>query len=318
MTLRSTRALPLPDSPADQESLSGRCSPPKHAAGSLSVEEILRLGTQTLVTAGIEDTGLEAEVLLRHVLGLDRAHLFLALSDTLTAEKCAAFTALLQRRLRHEPVAYIVGHREFYGADLAIDQRVLIPRPETELLVECALEWASRHPQAHRIADIGTGSGAIAIALALNLPEATVLAGDISAEALEVARVNCLGQGVAERVMLVHGDLLACLAEPVDLIVANLPYIETSQMDFLSPDICCFEPAVALDGGEDGLEVVRRLLSSALSALKSGGALLLEIGQGQGDKALRMASNFFPQAEVSLAPDMAGIMRVLRIETSES
>ncbi len=282
------------------------------------VKEALRLGTRTLGSAGIEDAGLEAEVLLRYVLGVDRAHLYLALEQLLPNEIRTTYRGLLARRLLREPLAYIVGHKEFYGIDLYVDRRALIPRPETELLVECALDWAKRRGGETRISDIGTGSGAIAIALALNLPGASICASDFSEDALTVARRNCDLHGVADRVKLLRGFLMAPIAEPVDMIVANLPYVTASQIQSLSPDIRLFEPALALDGGEDGLDLIGRLVASSPSILSKGGALLLEIGQGQDEKAKRIARSVFPDAEVSLVPDFAGIMRVLRIETMES
>lgn len=282
---------------------------------TLVVKEALRLGTRALSSAGIEEASLEAEVLLRHALGVDRTHLYLVLEQVMPDDVRTAYAGLLDRRVPREPLAYIVGHKEFYGIDLYVDRRVLVPRPETEILVECALDWAKRRGGELRIADIGTGSGAIAIALALNLPGASICASDISGEALAVARINCERQGVADRVNLLRGDMLAPLAEPLDLIVANLPYVTALQMQGLSLDIRLFEPALALDGGEDGLDPIGRLVASSPSMLRPGGALLLEIGQGQDEKAKRIARSVFPNAEVSLVPDLAGIMRVLRIET---
>lgn len=288
------------------------------AGAGLSVGEAARLGAQALARAGIEEAGLEAEVLLRHVLQVDRAHLYLAWATRLPSGAGSAFSALLERRLTREPLAYVIGHREFYGIDLCVDRRVLIPRPETELLVDSVLEWANHRREPCRIADIAAGSGAIAIALALSLPEAVMLATDISEEALDVAETNCRRHGVEHRVHLFQGDLLAPLDGPVDLIVANLPYVKTADMRDIAPDIRFFEPALALDGGEEGLDMIMRLLLSAPAVLRSGGALFLEIGQGQGEAAMELAIRAFQDAVVSLAPDLAGIMRVLRIETKDT
>lgn len=192
---------------------------------------------------------------------------------------------------------------------------MLIPRPETELLVEKAIALAATTlPQPYLAADIGTGCGAIALALALNTPQARIYATDISAAALTVARRNCERHGVTDTVTLLHGDLLHPLPQRVHLILANLPYVKESEQ--LSLEISRFEPRLALDGGSDGTEVIERLLSQAGEKLLPGGAILLEVGYDQGQKALQLAKEHFPEARIGITPDLRGCERVLSIETS--
>ena len=223
---------------------------------------------------------------------------------------------LTRRRLLHEPTAYILGQYEFYGFDFYLDQRTLIPRPETELLVEEAIKLVRSSLYLKNqfiIADIGTGCGAIAISLALTLPEVDIYATDISASALQVADINCRRHEVGGRVRLLRGNLLEPLPEPVDVIVANLPYIKNCELKTLSPEILNFEPIMALAGGEDGLDKIRCLLNQAPGKICSGGCLLMEVGQGQ-DKVVRsMLSSHFSQASIELIPDLGGINRVVKI-----
>jgi release factor glutamine methyltransferase len=211
---------------------------------------------------------------------------------------------LLERRLSGEPSAYITGHREFYGLDFRVNPSVLIPRPESELLVETALDIAKNRPLSI-IADIGTGSGAIAISLALGLPRAKIYATDISAAALEVALANCRQHGVSGRVRLLEGNLLEPLPEPVDIIVANLPYVSQSE---LAPR---FEPPLALDGGTDGTKIIEQLCQQVGGKLKAGGWLLLEIGQGQRATVVAILHNIFPEGEIEVIPDLGGIERLV-------
>lgn len=265
-----------------------------------------------------EDARLEAEVLLRSVLGVGRARLYADMEQALSPSQALAFEERVERRLGYEPVAYIQRRREFFGLEFYVDPRVLIPRPESELLVETSLNLVSRfykEKQPLLVADIGTGSGALAIALAVSLPQAHLYATDSSLSALEVAALNCRKHGVSSRVCLLQGELLAPLPTAVDIIVANLPYVREREWEQLSPEVRLFEPREALVGGEDGLELVRRLLSQAGSKLLPGGSLLVEIGQGQGVEVSRQARSYFPHARVELLPDLAGIDRVVSIVT---
>ena len=274
----------------------------------MTLRQALRWARKVLANHNIEDSRLESELLLRHVLGVSQVRLYQDLDRQLGAKEGADFEQLVRRRLGGEPIAYITGHREFYGADFYIDRHVLIPRPESELLVERALKHAQRY-SASTIADIGTGSGAIAISLALGLPQAKIYAIDISAPALEVARLNCQKYGVAGRICLLQGDMLDPLPEPVDLIIANLPYVrelEVSQMGLAS-----FEPRLALNGGRDGLEEIRRLCRGVSDKLQPRGCLLLEIGEGQGETVTSFLRRLFPSAKIEITPDLSGIDRVV-------
>ncbi len=280
----------------------------------MTVREALNRAREILSAASIADPSLESEVLLRHVLKKDRAGLFLDYGCELHREDESTFWALVKRRLSHEPTAYITGHREFYGRDFYVDRNVLVPRPETELLVEKALEATRTCPSAV-IAEIGTGSGAIAITLALELPSILVYAADVSSAALEVARRNCREHGVTERVHLLHGDMLAPLPSPVSLVIANLPYVPTAELK-ASIELA-FEPSLALDGGLDGLDKIRMLAAQLEGRILPGGCLLLEVGRGQGQQVagiLQVAKhNVFPEGRTDIFPDLAGIERVVRL-----
>jgi len=256
----------------------------------------------------IEDASLEGELLLRHVLGVNRTQLYLGLYHELELAHEEVYRQLIKRRLRGEPSAYITGKREFYNLDFYVDHNVLIPRPESELLVEKAINLSQRRAIS-TIAEIGTGCGAIAIILALKLPGAKIYATDISAPALEVARLNCQKHGVLERICLLQGDMLTPLPEPVDLIVANLPYVGESDLPRTGP--LSFEPVLALNGGSDGLEKIGRLCRQASSRLRRGGCLLLEIGQGQAELVASILHNINPVAQIEVYSDFADIERVV-------
>jgi len=273
--------------------------------------------TEELQAAGIEDAWLEAEVLLRHALHFDRAHLYANLQEDLSPGDQAAFRSLLARRLAHEPAAYIVGHREFYGLDLETTPAALIPRPETELLVEEAIARARRAhaPERPLIVDVGTGNGAIAVALAVHLPEAALVAIDLSREALALAARNASRHGVEGRISFLQADLLAPLAQPADIIAANLPYVRSSDWEAFPPEIREHEPRAALDGGPDGLREIERLLGQGPSCLRPGGSLLVEMSPLQAAPALILARRSFPGAAARILLDAAGLDRVLAIGT---
>ncbi len=262
---------------------------------------------RTLTTGNIEDAPLECELLLRHTLKLSRAELYLDFNNELNPQQEETFWHLIRRRLNGEPTAYIIGHREFYGIDFYVDPGVLIPRPESELLVEKAITLAQNHPIA-TIAEIGTGCGAIAISLALNLPQVKIYATDISTPALKVARVNCQRHGLADRVCLLQGDMLAPLPQPVNLIIANLPYVKEAEIDAGN-----LEPLLALNGGSDGLEKIRQLCRQLNDKLHPEGYLLMEIGQGQGKAVTTLLGSLFPSAEIEVAPDLGSIDRVVSL-----
>ncbi len=273
----------------------------------MKLKQALDEARASLEASKIEESSLEAEILLRHTLGIDRTQLFLNLGRTLDEEELARFRAFIKRRIAGEPSAYITGHREFFGLDFIIDRSVLIPRPETELLVEKAIEWG-RQRAALNIADVGTGSGIIAVCLALNLPSARIYASDISGEALEVARRNCIKHSVVDKVTLLQGDLLTPLPVPADLVVANLPYVKREECDRL-PD-----PLMALNGGTDGLDQIRRLCRQTRDKLAPGGGMLLEIGLGQDKAVIDLLHKQYPRAQIQVYKDLAGIPRVVGLQ----
>jgi len=258
----------------------------------------------------IEDATLESELLLRHTLKISRVQLYLDLDYELSSKEEEAFWHLIERRLSGEPTAYITGYREFYGLNFYIDPSVLIPRPESELLVEKALKLAQNRP-IPTIAEVGTGCGAIAISLALNLPQTKIYATDISASALKVALFNCQKHGVANRICFLQGDMLDPLPEPVDLIVTNLPYVKESELPRINTQD--FEPSLALNGGSDGLEKIRQLCRQANNKLCPDGYLLLEIGQGQSKTVTTFLRSLFPSAKIEVTPDLGGIDRVVSL-----
>jgi len=283
----------------------------------MTAKEALTRARKILVENSIEDAPLESEILLRHSLNITRVELYQDIDRELTPEQESSFWHLIERRLSHEPTAYITGHCEFYGLDFYIDPCVLIPRSGTELLLEEALKFADRHftkkKRSYLIAEVGTGSGAVAIALASHLPQVKIYASDISVSVLEVAAANCRRHGVEGQVELLLCDMLEALPEPVDLIVANLPYITEKEMEELSPEIRLFEPRIALAGGEDGLDKIRGLCRQAGNKLHPGGCLLLEIGLGQARKLTTFLDVLHPSAEIRVIPDYAGIDRVVSL-----
>ena len=249
----------------------------------------------------------DAETLLLHVLRNNKAWLMAHRDDTLPEDQAARFRQLIERRYTGEPIQYITGETEFYGLPFRVTPDVLIPRPETEHLVEKALTLASGFPQL-RILDIGTGSGAIAIALAHHLPDAQIIAVDISPAALAIARENADRNGVAIRFL--ESNLLGAVSgEEFDMIVSNPPYVPTADRDSLSVEVRDHEPALALFAGKDGLDIYRRLIPVAFAALTSGGHLLLEIGYDQSDSifALLEGTGF---THIEFVPDLQGILRV--------
>jgi release factor glutamine methyltransferase len=279
----------------------------------VTAQEALRRAVVTLRAGGVEEPEIEAEVLLRHVLQLDRAYLFLRLPEELSEEQRDEYGRLIARRLAHTPTAYLTERREFYSMSFAVGPGVLIPRPETEHVVEAALEAGRgllRARERVTFVDVGTGSGAIALAVAKHLPALRVLATDISPAALAIADLNAKRLRLAGRVTFLQGDLLEPVHEGVDLIAANLPYIPTEVWAELPPEIREHEPRTALDGGEDGLRAIDRLLAAAPGHLTAGGVVILEIGYDQGAALRALASERLPGAAVEIRKDLAGHDRV--------
>jgi release factor glutamine methyltransferase len=279
--------------------------------------EVLAQAAIQLRNEGVESPRLDAELLLGHVLGVSRAALLARPDRRLTPKQLTRYRELVSRRAVREPLAYIVGHREFYDLDFVVDARALIPRPETELLVELAVRTARgitpRADTPLQIADVGAGCGAIAVTLAVHLPGATIYALDASAGTLSLTAENARRHGVVDRVHPLRGDLLSPLPRQVDLITANLPYVTTGEWEQLPPEIRTYEPRAALDGGHDGLTLIRRLLATAGPYLQPGGAVLLEIGASQGAAVAALARQHFPQARVQVHQDLAGLDRLISI-----
>lgn len=276
----------------------------------ITVKQALYAAIEQLGRAGSDSPRLDAEVLLGHLLGQERAWLYTHSETMLPPEIIERYRSLLQRRANHEPVAYLTGEREFFGLTFAVAPPVLIPRPETELLVELAL---NRVTGPARVWDIGAGSGCIAVAVAVHAPRARLIAADVSAPALALARQNARRHGVANRIAFVQADLLAGLSGPVDLILSNPPYIALAEMDSLAPTVKYYEPALALTDQSTGLTLIERLLAQAVPCLKPGGAIFIEIGAGQGNAARLLAHRHFPHGRIEIKPDLAGKDRVLQI-----
>ena len=270
-----------------------------------------------MAAADIPDARLEAEVMIMNVMRVPRHRIYAYQEEEVPEEAEKVLYELVERRLKREPLAYIMGHKEFYGVDLLVRQGVLIPRPETEGLVEQTLFASMMRMEegSFVIAEPGTGCGAIAVSLAIHLPAAHIVAMDLYEAPLRVAEVNVQRHNVADRVTLLQGDLLEPFPEQVDLVVANLPYIRSESIDTLQPEIQ-WEPREALDGGADGLELIRRLLQQAQTKLKPGGAILLEVDPQQVGPIEAEAGTLFPSASCSVERDLAGLDRVLMIDTS--
>ena len=284
----------------------------------MTLAEALQQSAYVLSINRIEDSHIEARMLLGHVTNLSAVQIYTKHEQILSPEEEAKLHKLIGRRLRNEPTAYILEHKEFYGIDFYVDSRVLIPRPETEILVDAALEFAaSRSSYLTRpllVADVGTGCGAIAVSLALNLSGSKVYAADSSPSALDVARLNCRHHKVAEQVTLLTGDLLHPLPEPVDLIVANPPYIKNSVLPDLSPEIAGFEPRLALDGGASGLDCIQKLLQQVRDKINTGGCVLLEIGHGQEKDVSRLIHTYLNGLNFKFIADLNCIKRVVKID----
>jgi release factor glutamine methyltransferase len=280
----------------------------------LSAHRLLERGASELRKAGVRDARFEAELLLRHALGLSREALFASLDEPPGAEAAGHYFQLVERRRGRVPIQHILGSQEFYGLSFRVTPSVLIPRPETEGVVEEALaEISSLGRSAPRIADVGCGSGCIAVALARELPDAALIAIDSSASALAVARENAAAHGVESRIAFLHGDLLQPIldkAEKLDLVASNPPYVVDSEIESLEPEVREHEPRIALAGGADGLAAIARLLREAGAVLKSGGALVMEIGKGQ-DREVGERVSAAGLDLVRIAPDLAGIPRVV-------
>jgi release factor glutamine methyltransferase len=286
--------------------------------GAPSLEEAIRNVRYQLGVMGVDEVEIEAELMVREAIGSkSRAYLYAHMDEELPVEAAQKLDEFIARRLNNEPLAYIVGHREFFNVDLKVTPATLIPRPETETLVETAIELVNQRQARYlQVAEIGTGSGAIAIALAVVFPELNVVATDVSEEALAVARQNATRNGVADSIDFLQGDLFEPLQTArLDLIIANLPYVTSADLARLEPEIRDWEPHGALDGGEDGLDVIRRLLTEVPPHLNPGGVVALEFGVDQADALMEFAKGVFPDAKIEVRNDLAGRPRVLVVQT---
>ena len=278
------------------------------------LRELVQQTRVTVEAAGIPDARLEAEVMVMNVMQMFRHDLFSQQEVEVSLRQEQEIDVIVQRRLKREPLAYILGYREFYGINLLVNSSVLIPRPETESLVEHALFMAMMGMETAElvIADVGTGTGAIAINLGIHIPAARIYAIDNADPVLDVASYNIRAHNVADRVHLLSGNLLEPLPEPVDLIVANLPYVPTERIPTLQPELQ-WEPLQALDGGPQGLDLIRTLLQQAPDRLKSHGIILLELDPDQVPAVQELAQELFPGAELSTEKDLTGMDRVFVI-----
>ncbi len=274
----------------------------------------LSKAARQIQAAGVDAARLTAEALVAHVLGLTRAQVLARPERVLTPHECERLQTLVARAAEGEPLAYLVGTREFFGLDFEVTPDVLVPRPETERLVELALDVLGGPGDADRhVIDVGTGSGIIGVTLAVRRPAVRVTALDVSTAALEVARRNATRHGVAGRMRFLAQDLLDPAPQQADLICANLPYIPATDVDVLP--VSRHEPRLALDGGADGLAVIRRLVAQSVDVLKPGGGLLLEIEARQGPTVAALCAAAFPGSDVRVVRDLAGLDRVVQTTT---
>ena len=282
-----------------------------------TIREVLAEATGKLTTAGVDAPKLVAQVLLAHALGVPRASVLISPPHhVLQPHQIVSFRALVARCVEGEPMAYVVGHTEFHALEFQIDRRALIPRPETEQLVELALRRLRvlNLPSQTLVVDVGTGSACIVVSLAVKLPNVRFMATDISSDALALAHDNAKKHKVNSRIQFLRGDLLTPVPVRADGVVANLPYVTTAEWQSLPHHIRNHEPRTALDGGADGLDLIRRLLSQASKRVKPDGWLLLEIGATQGTAVSTLARQAFPLAAVNLHRDFAGLTRVVEIQ----
>jgi release factor glutamine methyltransferase len=262
---------------------------------------------------GLTDTpGLDAHVLLAHIYQQDKSWLLAHPDAELAPEQRQKLEELLEQLVSGVPLPYVIGEWEFFALRFRLTPDVLIPRPETELLVETALEWLAQRPGEKLAVEAGTGSGCIAVSLTVNHPQLSITATDISPQALTVAQENAKRHNVSDRISFIENDLFFGMAGQFDLICANLPYIPTDTLQRL--DVYQREPALALDGGTDGLDLIRRLLDQAVNLLAEHGLLLLEIEDRQGEEVMCLAQAKFPGARVVVKPDLAGKPRLLVVE----
>ena len=280
----------------------------------MNVKETLNVASEELMKIGSLDAKLEAEVLLRHVLKIDRATMFQDLDEDVSIEDSGNIASLVKRRTQREPLAYITRAKEFYGLPFVVSEDVLIPRQETELLVDAAIVQAKTLDKSEiSIVDVGTGSGAIAVSLALNIPTSSVIAVDISESALTIADNNRRAHGLDSRVKLRRGSLLEPIVEKIDILVSNPPYIRSDKLTSLQEEVLK-EPMVALDGGYDGLELIKKLLFQAVDKMSNPSVILFEIDSDQAAEAVKLSQQFFPSAITTVLKDLSNNERAVLLE----
>jgi len=280
---------------------------------ALTVGALLRAATAWLREQGDEEARIDVELLLARAMSVDRAGVFARLGDAPAPHERLRFEEALERHARGEPIAYIIGEREFFGLPFAVRPGVLIPRPETEMIVEEVLGFIrERGLAAPRIIDVGTGSGAIAIAVAKSVPTARMHATDIDARAIDLARENAVRHNVRDRIEFQEADLLDGVVGSWDVIAGNLPYIPTDSVARLAPSLTLWEGRLALDGGANGLTPHRRLLAQARALLGTLGMVVLEIADDRGEAATSIFATALPDAEISLLTDLFGRDRAVR------
>lgn len=288
-------------------------------AAGVTIDKARRIVVEAFRGNGLDSPETDARVLLGHALGLDRSALTASSDRPLSAPEAAAVAAVAARRLSHEPVAHIVGHREFWSLDLRVTPDTLVPRPETETIVEAALEaidCTGPRTRPLRIVDLGTGTGALLLALLSELPQAFGIATDLSPKALAVARDNATRHGLDRRAGFVLGDFGTALAGPFDLVVSNPPYISSEEILDLAPEVKDHDPLLALDGGPDGLDAYRALARDAGRLLAPSGALVVELGAGQAADVAALLAGAGLYVETPARPDLAGIPRAITARLS--
>ncbi len=286
--------------------------------GPLTLLNALELSTAYLANRDIQTARLDAEVLLAHVLGVGRLDLYLNFDKPLADLDKSSYRETITRRAAFEPVAYITGKKEFYSLDFVVTRDVLIPRPETELLVDKCLECGKRlEPRLNKpiqIFEIGTGCGAIAICLARKLKHSQIIASDVSEKALAVAADNARRWGVIDRIRFLHGDLFCEFSQPLDIIVSNPPYVAFGEREALQREITEYEPAQAIFAGEHGTEVIEKIIYDAVGRLQPSGHLLLEFGQGQRTEIERLLKTTRAYNSIEVFVDYQNIERIVQVK----
>ena len=261
---------------------------------------------------GIPEPRLESEIMLSEIIGVNTHFLYANGTFPLTEDMQRDLIRILQRRIKREPLAYILEHREFYSTDFWVTSDVMIPRPETEILVDCVIDYVKKNGERQTIVDVGTGCGSIAVNLALHLPEMNILATDISLRAIEIAKANAQKCNVADIISFFNGDLLDPINASVDIVVANLPYIPSDNLDTMQEEVK-WEPRSALDGGDYGLRIMQRLLSQFREQLACSGLIIMEMDPDQIRPMSDFATGYFPEKETYVQKDLRGLDRFLPI-----